>query len=510
MKRILFLIAIVCPIIQMHAQVITWAVKPGVYTKIEPCWGDMYFAYQNNTIGVINGDGRVIVAPEANRITGFYGGLALVLKSDGGQERILGILSTDGSYSKVDGTYFTIPYQEFFSEGLLTVTNPRGQAGYMNGNGVIVKNFNVSFISPFSEGYAVVGENEDYSIIDKRFNTLNIQLGTVSQVFGGSNVYKGVAVVWDGNGKFYNFEVNSGTSKRISEPNSLDYDYLYCFSSITKRSEIVPYEDSQRLSVSLQVREKDGKYGYETNGRTILPYQFEYAEDFHGNYAIVKAKGQYALLSLRNVNDGFDAKASSNIKYRKSAGKDLVHKFGISLPTVWDKEHVTVKLRDDDGVPVNISKNGSSYEFKANGGNGSKKFNVEIDDDGMILWQGEIVYNYTIEAEPIVIHDDKEMGRYKTLTVSLKVTNSQADKNNRCYVKATISNPNPDAITTTVSMTGSNLLEAVSQRVTIPAYGSKDVSSYFTVKKATSGQKVTVSTTAGGMATLDGLQLIPF
>ena len=37
-----------------------------------------------------NGDGRVVVSPEASRITGFYGGLALVLKSDGGKERILG------------------------------------------------------------------------------------------------------------------------------------------------------------------------------------------------------------------------------------------------------------------------------------------------------------------------------------------------------------------------------------------------------------------------------------
>ena len=509
MKRTLLLTVIVCTAMQMFAQLITWAVKPGVYTKIEPCWGDMYFAYKGNTIGVINGDGSVIVAPEANRITGFYGELALVLKSDGGQERILGILSTDGSYSKVDGTYFTIPYQEFFSEGLLTVTTPRGQAGYMNGNGVIVKNFNVSFISPFSEGYAVVGENEDYSIIDKRFNTLSIQLGTVSQVYGGSNVYKGVAVVWDGNGKFYNFDVNRGTCKKISEPSSLDYDYMYCFSAITKRPEKVPYEDPQRSSISLPVTEEGGKYGYVSNETTILPCQFEYAEDFHGKSAIAKVGGKYALLSLHNTNDTFNAKANSDIKYRKSSGKDLVHQFGITLPTLWNDDNVTVRLKDDDGTLVNISNNGNSYEFKANGGNGTKKYNVEIDGDGMLLWQGEIAYNYTIVPDPPKTDEEKKVG-FKPLTVTLKAANTQADKNNRCYVKATISNPNSEAITATVSMTGSNLLEAVSQRITIPAYESKDVSTYFIVKKATSGQKVTVSTTAGGKATLDGLQLIPF
>ena len=75
---------------------------------------------------------------------------------------------------------------------------------------------------------------------------------------------------------------------------------------------------------------------------------------------------------------------------------------------------------------------------------------------------------------------------------------------------AKITNPNPDPITTQVTMTGSNLLEAVSVRVTVPALGTKDVSTYFIVKKAVSGQKVTVTTAAGGSASLDGLQLIPF
>lgn len=510
MKRFLLLIAIICTVMKIQAQIITWAVKPGVYTKIEPCWGDMYFAYYGNNVGVIEGDGRVIVKPEANRITGFYGGLALVLKSDGGQERILGILSTDGSYSKIDGTYFTIPYQEFFSEGLLTVKSPRGQTGYMNGNGVVVKSFNLPFISPFSEGYAVVGENEEYSIIDKRFNILNIQLGTISQVYGGSNVYKGKAIIWDGNRKFYNFDVNSGTCKKISEPSSLDYDYMYCFSCITNRSETVPYERTQRSPETLFVTEHGGKYGYINGDKVVLPYQFEQAENFHGNYAIVKVNGKYALLSLHNTSDEFVAKADSDIKYKKSSGKNLVHRFGITLPNLWSGDNLVVKVKDENGFPVNILNNEGSYEFKVDGGDGTKKYVVEIDGDGLKLWSGEIAYNYTVEEDPKVIEEGVRFVRYKPLAITLKATNTQADKNNRCYVRATISNPNPDPITATVSMTGSNLLECVSQRVTIPAFGSKDVSTYFIVKKATSGQKVVVSTSAGGYAMLDGLQLIPF
>lgn len=513
MKRLSLLIAIALIVIMsMHAQIITWAVKPGIYSKIEPCWEDLYFVNKGSNIGIINGDGRVVVSPEASRITGFYGGLALVLKSDGGKERILGILSVDGSYSKIDGIYYTIPYQEFFSEGLLTVTNPRGQASYMNANGVIVKSFNVSFISPFSEGYAVVGENENYSIVDKRFNTLSIQLGSVSQVYGGSNIYKGMAVIWDGNGKFYNFDVNRGTCTKTSKPSSLDYDYMYCFSCISKRSGNVPYEQPTRLPQGMAATSQGDKYGYVNNEKTILPCQFDHAESFYGTHAIVETNGKYGLLSLHNTNTHFEAKVLSEIKYKKSSSKNLTHKFDIIVPPLWDLDNINVRVKDENGSLVNITKNGGTCEFKTDGASGTKKYKIEIDSEGLVLWNSEIAFNYIVEAEPIIVTEptDRPMGHFKPFKVTLKAANTQADKNNRCYVIATIFNPNSEAITATVTIAGSNLLEAVSQKVTIQAYGSKDISTYFIVKKATSGQKVTVSTSAGGSATLDGLQLIPF
>ena len=167
MKRILFLFAAIFSLaLTAQAQVIGWSVKPGVYNKIEPYWNDMYLVKKTGKTGIIKGDGSVVVPAVASRITGFYDGLAIALQTDGGNERILGILSDDGSYAQVDGTFYAIPYQEFFSEGLLTITTPRGQTGYMNGMGHVVKTFNASIVSPFSEGYAVVGEGKDYKLIE--------------------------------------------------------------------------------------------------------------------------------------------------------------------------------------------------------------------------------------------------------------------------------------------------------------------------------------------------------
>lgn len=515
MKKFL-LIAVTCTaIISAYAQVITWAVKPGVYSKIEPCWGDMYFAYKGNSIGVINGDGTVIVAPEASRITGFYEGLSLVLKSNGGQEIILGILSTDGSYITVDGTYFTIPNQEFFSEGRLTVSTQSGQKGYMDRNGRLVKEYDVSYISPYSEGYAVVGEGREYNLVDKRFNDFQIQLPSVSPLWDGANVFNGVAIVWDGNGNLYEFNPKRGGTctpvkdkavKKVLKDADYnpDWDYLGGIALITNRPQNVMYESPQRSAQSLQVAEQGGKYGYLIDEKIILPFQFEQAESFHGNYAIVKADGKYALLSLHNTNDVFNAKADSLIKYRKSSRKDLIHKFGITLPTLWSEDIVSIRVKDENGIPVSISNNAGSYEFKTDGGDGTKKYNVEINGEGMKLWSGEITYNYVIDKEPEII------GIYRDLSVRLEKGNTQANEKNMCSVKAYITNPNPADITTRVIWSGSSLLEGSSTTVTVPANGSKVITIYLKVLKAQSGQSVTVTTNAGGSDTISGLQLIPF
>lgn len=509
MKKIVFLTVLtLASITTLHAQLITWAVKPGMYSEIEPCWGNLYLAYMGDNVGVINGDGKVVVSAEASRITGFYNDLALVLKSEGGKERIMGILSTNGAYTKIDGVYYAIPYQEFFSEGLLTVTDSRGQAGFMNENGIVVKSFKESFVSPFSEGYAVVGMDTEYRLIDKRFNTLNIQLGTVSPIYGGSNVYKGVAVIWDGNGKFYHFDAKKGTCIKGSAPSSYDYDYMYCFSSISKRSSDIPYEQPKRSAQTLTAIQQNGKYGYESNGKVVLPYQFEQAENFHGNYAIVKTGGKCALLMLHNTDDAFNAIADAEIKYRKRASKDILHKFGISVPSLWDIDDVTVRVTDPSGITVNTTNSGSNYEFKADGAMDTQKYGIEISCDGLKLYNGEIAYIYQQETTPVEFPDIAQGSM--SLTVSLVAENTEADQNNRCYVKAIISNPTSETVTATVTMSGSNLLEAVSRKITIKAHDTETIRTYFTVNKATSGQKVTVTTSAGGIATLDGLQLIPF
>ena len=515
MKRIILTSFILLTVLTIQAQVVAWAVKPGVYSKIEPFTNDMFLVYKGTQVGVVQGDGRIVVPAEASRITGFYGGLALVLRADGGKERVMGVLTAEGAYSKLDGAYYTIPNQEFFSEGLLTVTDARGDAGFMTVNGS-VHTFDVDFVSPFSEGYATVGDGADFRIINKSYNPLSIQLGVVSQVYGGSNVYQGIAVVWDGNGKLYDFNVKTGacaamkgSRKSLVNLNNLQWDYLGGLSTVTNRPEQVPYDAPQQLPVTLKTTQQGDRYGYAKGGQVVIPCQFDMAEDFHGSHAVVRQNGRYGLLALHEGNDDFRVVATNQkISYKKSDNKPLSHRFTLAVPASWSGEELNITVTGQNGATMNATQKDGSYEFMSEAVSEECKYLVEVSAGGLSLWTGELAYSYVPKSDPVIVTPTPL--QYKPLSVTLKPVNKQADQNHRCYVKATISNPNPEPISTLVTMTGTNLLETVSQRVTVPAHGTKDISTYFTVKKVASGQKVTVTSSAGGQATLDGLQLIPF
>ena len=520
MKRTLLLIAAACMAALVQAQVITWSVSPGTYTKIEPYWGDMFLVHNGNKTGVINGDGFEVIEPQSGRITGFYDSVALVLKSSQGKERVVGILSADGSYTEVDGTYYTIENQDFFSEGYLTVQTASGSCGYMNTNGQLVKEYQVLFVSPFSEGYAVVGEGGDshnFSIIDSHFKEQQISLTSMSPLWNGTNVYEGVAIVWDGSGNIFEFRPRSGgpctpvrdkVVKDILKKSDYnpDYDFLGSLAKLTNRPVNVSFDEPERPRTTLQASQKNGKFGYAKGQDIILPYQFEQAESFHGNYAIVKTNGKYALLALHQDDGEFQAKATNaEIKYQKGSGRNLTHKFAVTLPTVWNTRDVTVRVKDAEGITADITNNGNSYEFKDDGGNDkeTRKYSVTLNSDGMLLWQGEITYSYSVEDVP------PPPPAEKALSVVLKMVNKDADRNNRCYVNAVVSNPNATAVTATVSITGSNLLTAVKKTVTVPAHASTTVTTFFTLAKSVHRGKVSASTSKGGSASLD-VQLIPF
>ncbi|MCH5224138.1 MAG: WG repeat-containing protein [Muribaculaceae bacterium] len=502
------------------SQGVSFSVRPGKYSFISPIEKNLFYVVQGDKSGAINGEGKIVVPVTATDMTGFYEDLALVVRAEGGQQRILGILSSDGKYSETTGNYYTVPYQEFFSEGLLTVKDENGKPAYMNPNAVIVKELDATEIFPFSEGYAGVNDGQSFYYIDKAFNKIYIQGGSVAQILGGTNVYKGNAVIWDANGKVYNYDIAKKKTKKTSAPSSTQYDYLCCFEILTKRPQTVPMKNIVPGGSDLKIVSRENKYGYEENGNIVIPYQFDKAGDFYGDYAVVETNGEPGIILYQQSGDSFSVTPQNrDIRIKKNSNKGYAHKFNLNIPSSVDKSNLKINLTDEEGNPLKFTFRNGVGEFTDGGAPEQKTFLMGIVSDGLSLWNGELTYNYVYDKEPEKIvkrqedpkpkPNPKEM-KLSSLVVKLKATRTHADKNDLCSVTATITNPNAVPVKAKVKWTGSSLLQGSGTSVTVPANGTINVPINLKVLKAKSGEKVTVTTSAGGSATITGLQLIPF
>lgn len=117
------------------------------------------------------------------------------------------------------------------------------------------------------------------------------------------------------------------------------------------------------------------------------------------------------------------------------------------------------------------------------------------------------------ENEQVVVQPEvpkQDVSKQVPLTIQLKMVNTEAGKDNRCYVSAVVSNPNPKTVPTKITIKGSTSLKTLIQNVTVPAKGSATVKTYFSVTTVLAGQRVTATTSDGGNATLSNVRLTPY
>ncbi len=117
------------------------------------------------------------------------------------------------------------------------------------------------------------------------------------------------------------------------------------------------------------------------------------------------------------------------------------------------------------------------------------------------------------ENEQVVVQPEvpkQDVSKQVPLTIQLKMVNTEAGKDNRCYVSAVVSNPNPKDVTAKLTIKGTSSLKSITQNVTVPAKGSKIARTYFVAPYLLTGQFVTATTSDGGNATLSNVRLTPY
>ena len=391
------LLLLVSPITM--AQTVMWAMQPKEYDSIEPIGKNLFKVTNNNKIGLINADGTVVVEPVCDDIIGYYENKALLVSNDDGKgERIIGCLTSNGTFHKFPKQFYTLTGQKFYSEGLISVSNEKGEKGYVDetGNNELCFDKKYKIIKPFSDGYAVVMNSRSiYLLIDREGNetTFRFPNGIGSLIVWLSSVYEGKLYVQDEDGKFYisNMKEDAGKLSGTKEVKK-SLDYLSRLSSLSGCKKSVPYESKEHSGAKgLTPTQSNGLAGYYKSNKPILPYQLQFASHFMDGYAVVGHNGKKGILKYVD-GTSFDVKLpSETIEY--SANKKVKCSFTLTVPTVW-KENIEIQLKDDEGQSVNLNKNVDNYSFEINPSSEQEKFILIITGEDLKLFETQLIYTF--------------------------------------------------------------------------------------------------------------------
>ena len=478
MKHRILTIAILLLVIckTTYGQSIVWGVPLQDCTSLEEIARNMYKVVKDGKIGVIDSRGNIIVPIENSEITGFHDGVALLLSGN----KINGLLNSDGKYNQFNEDYFALDGQKFYSDEYVTVENSKKEKGFVDFNGNPL-GFDKRYtkIKPFTEGYAAVFKGNQYSLIDKNLIPIPIKIG-VGTITGGTNMYNGKAIVWDEKGRAYEVGRNFSLSpKKEFDNNKLKkrgFDYLHRLMCVTNQSDFVKWDKIDKGDIMMSpYKNNAGKYGYEN----IIPCQFDDAEPFRNNLAIVRGGNQWGILKLIPDDALFEVQSKEKYTYKEGEEVECSLRF-VSLPREWQNRKLLYSIKEAGTNKVVADDTILNREISFNLIPKAEKetFNVLVYSDNLQLWSGDITCIFK---------------KLMYLQAEIEVRNTKADANDKCHVRILLKNPNDESKEVNIKIDGSKSLDSKNQQVKLKANETLEIQTCFNVPKVKlSNQKLQV------------------
>lgn len=501
----LFFLLLSCSI-SATAQTADWKVSPK-YSAIKQITPTLYKVQEGRKIGIIDKYGVEKIKPAYDELTPFYEGFALLYDRHPEGMLLRGIVSETGEVIQADSRYYLFPEYPFFSEGFLPVRESSGLQGYLTPDCRPAFQFIKDDIHPFSEGSAAVGEGDDFAMLNTYGEKMFVALPGGDYAFGGTNYYNGKCLVWDEDWKCYILD-DSGKFESLGRQDlsQIKVDYLYRFGS-GQGSRIPATPSNIETESTWQPVNNGGRWTYKNSaGKLLTPYRYDNAERFSEGVAIASLDGKYGLLEIVEDKAVFASWApKSGLSY--SPGSDVKCEFSLSIPQKWRNQDLRIELHDaQSGINIPYERKGNSFIFnyrpEGNTDREQKSVAINVSHGGSPLWRGEETYEFTKIQKPKV-----------RLQAAIRLNNADANSSDQCIVTATLRNPGPTPITTTVHLTGGGNKASFgnkSMTITVPAYGTKSISGAFTVKKVELNGWCAVTTGDGASAKRSNLQLKPF
>lgn len=478
-----------------------WLVNPQ-YDQMAFFAPDLYKVMQNGKLGIIDTEGHTILSPEYDMISDFYEGIAIFGNYTSDGTLMKGTIGEDNKINFITGTYYIHNEYPFYSEGLIPVIDASGKYGYLNEKGRPAFKFGNDETRPFSEGFAAVGEGDEFHWITTTGEQMRLTLPNGSYPYYGTNFFNGIAYLIDAEGEAF-FIIDESLNVIETTPFDLIVDYMYRLNKDTGKGSDIEYSSLQRrFNNTWKPTQRNGKWTYsDSKGNLLTKPQYEEADYFQGISARAKINGKWGLLHVVEDDATFFTKSDKKLHVFSSMnGTDC--SFQLSVPDKWKEENFTVSVKDPEtGEKFNVKeKNPNVYVFTYHPDNSkttlSKIFEIEVTKDNEVVWQGEENYDFAQSIK---------------LVASLSVKN-KADANNRCFVTATISNKSSIPVSTTVTLTGgggNSKFNPQTININIPANSKRSVTSAFILKGVELDGWCSVSTSDGAHARKNNLQLKP-
>lgn len=412
------------------AQTAVWAMKPMVCSDCTYLGKGLFKIMKDGKVGLVNSSGDVLAACEYDNLTPFYEDKALLTLSTSKGERVVGCVTENGTYHAFTNTYYTLQGQNFYSDGLLSVSNAQGRVGYIDiaGNEVVGFDGMYDRIKPFCEGYAAVFKNKKYSLINKSGEAVRFYFNDVGELYGGTNVYNNEVYVWDTDGVFYVYNTQKGGAcKRVKLSFSdRSFDYLYRLNALTHKGRTrITKSVLDAGHKGLEPVQRNGQYGYVTSSCVVLPPQFQSATAFVDGYAVVKTSGEMGILRYVDNQRITPVVPSTPIKfYAPLATCDIT----LSVPDAWTNKKVNLRVTDDEGTVVKFEAKEHGFTFKYAPEKAKHLFNAIIESEGLVLFNDKVAYQFDRHQLCSICHKDLQECGGKHPVITNNVNTSGASK----------------------------------------------------------------------------------
>ena len=395
MKKIYLFIAIIFLFftLTMSGQTVKWLMQPD-YDSISYYSQDIFKCLKDNKIHLIDLSGKPLLAQDADSVTDFTEGYALVLNKKGADFQLKGYLDEEShDFIAVNGNYYTTSYSHF-SEGLLAVADEKGHQGYLDTRGHVSIPCTLKKARPFVQGWACVESMKEGTVfIDKEGSYMIVQfhLGKLSIATNFNE--KGEALVGytkNGQNDFAVINTSGKTIRNYTNRKGKPYrDYDFAFNEGVP--DIIPkHNETPIFDSNISVFSSHGLYGYKNNSQDILVLpQFSHAGRFYDNCAIVAHNGRYGVVTLAK------GKITSTIEDSDitiKGNKTTEFHYTLNLPETTNPNHLQVRFDDGDGVlkPIQLQQNTYAFIPNVDKNANTCTFRAEVEMDGLKLWEETI------------------------------------------------------------------------------------------------------------------------